>query len=127
MKRTKLAERQLPRYTRGEERMNMITHIVGGGIAVLAAAACVIKTAVGVDPLAIVCAAVYSLALVGVYAMSSIYHGLRPGMGKKVMQVLDHCTIYFLIAGTYTVLSLSALRQVSPVLVKFLVNCRPIL
>ena len=39
---------------------------------------------------------------------------LLPNMGKKVMQVLDHCTIYFLIAGTYTVIVLSAIRPVNP-------------
>jgi hemolysin III len=35
-------------------------------------------------------------------------------MGKKVMQVLDHCTIYFLIGGTYTPILLSSIRKVSP-------------
>ena len=42
--------------------------------------------------------------------MSSIYHGMRPGTGKKVLQVLDHCAIYLLIAGTYTAYCLTALR-----------------
>jgi hemolysin III len=46
--------------------------------------------------------------------MSSVYHGLRPGTGKKVLQVLDHCTIYFLIAGTYTPILFTAIREVSP-------------
>ena len=48
--------------------------------------------------------------------MSSVYHGLRPGTGKKVMQVLDHCTIYFLIAGSYTPVLLVAMRPKYPVL-----------
>ena len=48
--------------------------------------------------------------------MSSVYHGLRPGMGKKVMQVLDHCTIYFLIAGSYTPILLVPMRAKYPVL-----------
>ena len=47
--------------------------------------------------------------------MSSVYHGLRDGMGKRVLQVLDHCTIYVLIAGTYTPLLLSAMRPIDPV------------
>ena len=54
--------------------------------------------------------------MIALYTMSSVYHGLKPGMAKKVMQVLDHCTIYFLIAGTYTVLSLSAIRPLFPAL-----------
>ena len=52
--------------------------------------------------------------MISLYAVSSIYHGLKPGMGKKVMQVIDHCTIYFLIAGTYTPIVLSALRPAFP-------------
>ena len=48
------------------------------------------------------------------FTISSVYHGLKPTLGKKVMQVIDHCTIYFLIAGTYTPLVLSALRPVYP-------------
>ena len=52
--------------------------------------------------------------MIALYCVSSIYHGLRPGMGKKVMQVIDHCTIYFLIAGTYTVMALSAIRPTYP-------------
>lgn len=114
MKRTRLSERQLPRYSHGEELMNMITHIAGAGIAVLALAACVIKAALSGDPLAVACAVVYGTAMVGVYTMSSVYHGLRPGTGKKVMQVIDHCAIYFLIAGTYTPIVLCALRPVFP-------------
>ena len=115
-KRIKLADRQLPDYTRGEEVMNMVTHIVGGGIGVLVLVLCVVKAALKGNVYGVVGSAIYGGSMVALYAMSSIYHGLRPSMGKKVLQVLDHCTIYFLIAGTYTVLSLSALRQVSPLL-----------
>lgn len=115
-KRIKLADRLLPDYTRGEEIMNMVTHIVGGGIGVLVLVLCVVKAAINHNVYGVVGSGIYGGSMVALYAMSSIYHGLCPGMGKKVLQVLDHCTIYFLIAGTYTVLSLSALRQVSPVL-----------
>ena len=52
--------------------------------------------------------------MIALYSVSSVYHGLKPGMGKKVMQVIDHCTIYFLICGTYTVIALSAIRPVYP-------------
>ncbi len=115
-KRIKLADRLLPDYTKGEEIMNMVTHIVGGGIGVLVLVLCVVKAAMNDNVYGVVGSSIYGGSMVALYAMSSIYHGLRPGMGKKVLQVLDHCTIYFLIAGTYTVLSLSALRRVSPTL-----------
>jgi hemolysin III len=113
-KRTKLRDRSLPDYTKGEEVMNMVTHIVGGSIGVLVLVLCVVKAALKGNVYGVVGASIYGGSMVVLYAMSSIYHGLRPGMGKKVLQVLDHCTIYFLIAGTYTVLSLSALRPVNP-------------
>ncbi len=54
--------------------------------------------------------------MIALYAMSSVYHGLRPGFAKKVLQVIDHCTIYFLIAGTYTPIVLVAVRPIAPAL-----------
>ena len=116
MKRTKLADRKLPDYTRGEERMNMITHIVGGVIGIIALTLCVIRAALHDNVYGIVTSAVYGTTMIAMFTISSVYHGLAPGMGKKVMQVIDHCTIYFLIAGTYTVIVLSAIRPVYPVL-----------
>ena len=115
-KRTKLCDRLLPNYTRAEEIMNMVTHIVGGGLGILALALCVIRAAIHANPWGVVGSAIYGVSMIALYTMSSVYHGMRPGTGKKVMQVLDHCTIYFLIAGTYSVIALSALRPVNPVL-----------
>ena len=114
MKRTKLADRLLPNYTRGEEIMNTVTHIVGGVIGLVALVMCVVFAALHKNIYGIVCSAVYGVCMIALYSVSSVYHGLRPGMGKKVMQVIDHCTIYFLIAGTYTVMALSAIRPAYP-------------
>ncbi len=113
MKRTKLSDRPLPDYTRGEEIMNMVTHIVGGALGIAVLTLCVIRAAFRGDVYGVVSSAIYGAAMVTVFTISSVYHGLKPNMGKKVMQVIDHCTIYFLIAGTYTVISLSSLRRVS--------------
>ena len=114
MKRTKLADRPLPDYTRGEEIMNMVTHIVGGAMGVLVLILCMIRSAVNDNFCGIVSSAVYGTSMITMYTISSVYHGLKPTLSKKVMQVIDHCTIYFLIAGTYTVILLSALRPVYP-------------
>lgn len=114
MKRTKLSDRVLPDYTRGEEIMNMVTHIVGGSLGVAALVLCVVRAALNGDWLDITGAAVYGASIITLYTISSVYHGLPSGMGKKVMQVIDHCTIYFLIAGSYTPVVLSALRPVYP-------------
>lgn len=116
MKRTRLSDRQLPDYTKGEELMNMITHIAGGALGIVALTLCVIRAAVHGNVYGVVTSAIYGATMILMFTISSVYHGLRPNMGKKVMQVIDHCTIYFLIAGTYTVIVLSAFRPVYPAL-----------
>ena len=114
MKRTKLSHRRLPDYSRGEEIMNMVTHIAGGALGIAALTLCVIRAALRGNVYGVVNSAIYGASLVTMYTISSVYHGLKPSLGKKVMQVIDHCTIYFLIAGTYTVIVLSALRPAYP-------------
>ena len=114
MKRTKLSDRKLPNYTKGEEIMNMVTHIVGGGLGVIGLILMVVRAALTDNTWGIVTSAIYGTSIITMFTISSVYHGLRPNMGKRVMQVIDHCTIYFLIAGTYTVIVLSALRPVYP-------------
>ena len=116
MKRTRLADRLLPDYTRGEEIMNMVTHIVGGAIGIVALTLCVIRAALHGNVYGIVTSAVYGTTMITMFTISSVYHGLKPNLGKKVMQVIDHCTIYFLIAGTYSAVVLSAIRPLYPVL-----------
>jgi hemolysin III len=51
--------------------------------------------------------------MIMLYTVSSVYHGLRMNMGKRVMQVIDHCTIFLLIAGTYTPVALCPIREYS--------------
>lgn len=116
MKRLKLSQRILPNYTKGEEIMNTVTHIVGGGLAIIMTILCLTKSILYGDPWDILGCAVYGFSMILLYSMSSIYHGLHTGTGKKVLQVLDHCTIYLLISGTYTPLLLSAVRPAYPVL-----------
>ena len=113
--RTKLADRKLPRYTRGEEIFNMVSHIVGAALGVAALVLCVVVSALKGSAIAVVSSSIYGAGLVMLYTMSSVYHGLRCEMGKKVMQVIDHCTIYFLIAGTYTPILLCGIMRVDKV------------
>ena len=116
MKRIKLSDRQLPDYTKGEEIMNMVTHIVGGALGVLVLVLCTIRAICRGSTLSIVGCVLYGVSIVALYTISSVYHGLRPGMAKKVLQVIDHCTIYFLIAGTYTPILLSVFVPVYPLI-----------
>lgn len=114
-RRTKLRDRSLPSYTKGEELFNMISHIVGGAIGIAALVLCVVRSAVRHNGYGLAGSIVYGVSMIVLYTMSSVYHGLKPGNGKRVMQVLDHCTIYLLIAGTYTPILLSAMRPIDPV------------
>ena len=111
MKRIPLRQRKLPVYTKGEEITNMVTHIAGGAVGIFVLLAGLILAQ---GALAKTVMAIYGVSMICLYTMSSVYHGLRPSTGKRVMQVMDHCTIYFLIAGTYTPIALIALRPVYP-------------
>ena len=112
MKRTKLRDRILPKYTKGEEIFNMTSHIVGGALGIVALVLCVVFAAVHGNGYGVVSGAIYGVTMIILYTMSSIYHGLNPKRkAKKVFQVLDHCSIYLLIAGSYTPFALCTLRE----------------
>ena len=89
--------------------------VVGGGLAVVMLVLCVVRASVHHNPWAVVSSAIYGLSMICVYTISSVYHGLRPPRAKKVLQILDHCTIYFLIFGSYLPILLCSIRPVSPV------------
>ena len=116
MKRIKLADRKLPDYTKGEEIMNMVTHIVGGALGIVVLVLCLFRSNCQGVTLRVIGCAIYGVSIVALYTISSVYHGLLPGTAKKVLQVIDHCTIYFLIAGTYTPILLSAFVPVYPLI-----------
>lgn len=113
MTRTKLCDRQLPSYTLGEEIVNTASHAIGALLGIAALVICVVYSASRQDVWAVVSSAIYGSSLVMLYSMSSVYHALKPSMAKKVMQVIDHCTIYFLIAGTYTPIVLCSVRKLN--------------
>ncbi len=104
----------LPPYSRREEILNMTTHILGGAFGIIALLFCVVKSIFEGTIWAVVGSSVYGASIILLFTMSSIYHGLIPVKAKKVFRVIDHCTIYLLIAGTYTPIVLVSLRTVSP-------------
>ncbi|MBQ2614343.1 MAG: hemolysin III family protein [Clostridia bacterium] len=110
-KRQTLKERALPVYTRGEEIFNMVTHITGGAWGIAYLVLCVIMAAIHRNPMGVVASAIYGASVIILFTMSSIYHGVKPSTAKKVLQIIDHCTIYLMIAGTYTPIALCAVRS----------------
>lgn len=112
MKRTKLKDRVLPKYSKGEEIFNMVSHIVGGGLGVIALVLCIIFAAVHRNVYGVVSSTIFGITIIVLYTMSSIYHGLNAELkAKKVLQVIDHCSIFLLIAGSYTPFALCTLRE----------------
>lgn len=102
--------KELPAYTKGEELFNAISHIVGGGFGIIALVLGLIVACNESDVYGIVSMAIYGVSMILLYTMSSIYHFLRRNRAKKVFRIFDHCTIYLLIAGTYTPYCLVTLR-----------------
>jgi len=120
MTRTALKDRKLPSYTKGEEIFNMVSHIVGGALGVAALALCVVFSFLQNENVAfkVVGSFIYGFSIVLLYTVSSVYHGITPkaDIAKKVMQVIDHCMIFILIAGTYTPITLGAMLETNPAL-----------
>lgn len=100
----------LPQYTLGEELMNAITHGVGAVLGVVALVLCVVKSAIAGNAFGVAAGAIYGGTLIILYTMSCLYHALKVNRAKKVFQTFDHCSIFLLIAGTYTPITLVAMR-----------------
>lgn len=91
------------------ERFNSITHTVGAALAALGGVLLVFLAARSGDGWKVVSFSIYAATLFGLYLVSSLYHSVR-GRAKAVLQRIDHCAIYLLIAGTYTPFTLVSLR-----------------
>ena len=90
----------------------MTSHIVGGALGIVALILCVVFAAIHHNGYGVVSGAIYGVTMILLYTMSSIYHGLKPErFSKKVFQVLDHCSIFLLIAGSYTPFCLCTFRE----------------
>ncbi len=111
MKRTKLKDRILPKYSRGEEIFNMASHIAGGGLGIAIAVISIVKAFLNHDAYQITGAFIYGFSMILLYTMSSLYHGITNSTAKKVFQIIDHCSIFILIAGTYSPIALSSIRE----------------
>lgn len=93
-----------------EEFWNAATHGTGAMLALAGAAALIVAAALRGDPWRIVAVAVYGATLVLLYVASTLYHASRTPQRKARLRVLDHASIYLLIAGTYTPFTLLPLR-----------------
>lgn len=98
------------RYSPREELANALTHGAGALLSLAAGVALTLLAGGTADPWRIAGAAVFSVALVLLYTASTVYHGAPGGPAKFRLEILDHCMIFVLIAGTYTPFTLVSLR-----------------
>ncbi len=85
-----------------EELANTITHGFGLFLSVIGFAVLVVLAGLNGDRLSMIGCVVYGLSLVILYTASTMYHSATLPRYKKTLQILDHCCIYLLIAGSYT-------------------------
>jgi hemolysin III len=97
----------LPEYSRLEELLNSLSHALGAGLAVFGIVMLLLRAQ---GALAVTSAAIFGAMLIALYTNSSLYHGVKVSKAKKYMQIVDHCTIFLLIAGTYTPYTLITLK-----------------
>lgn len=94
----------------------MVSHIVGAAFSVPILVLCVIRGAAEYGAAGVLTGLAFSISMLALYVISAIYHGLSKDVkAKKVMQIIDHCSIFLLIAGSYTPVTLIALMKVEPV------------
>lgn len=113
-KRIKLADRVLPEYTKGEEIFNMVSHIVGAVLGIVTIVLASIFATINSVKLGVISGVIMGVTLLILYTISSIYHGLSPKLtAKKVFQIIDHCSIFLLIAGCATPFALCVFMKES--------------
>lgn len=88
--------------SKAEEIANFVSHTAGAGLAILGFIMLIIRASWYNNISALISYIIFSLGLMVLYTMSSIYHGLKPSKAKNVFEILDHSSIYFLIAASYT-------------------------
>jgi len=108
----------IPNYTLGEELISSISHGVGAALGIAGLVLSIIASARSGQYVAwkVVSCSIFGFNVILLYLMSCLYHSLKVNRAKRVFRVFDHCTIFLLIAGTYTPYTLVSLREVSPVI-----------
>lgn len=110
---TSITKKNLYGYTKGEEIFNWVSHTVGAGLGIAALVLMIVFAAIGKgSALDIVGVCIFGSTLIILYTISTLYHALTNEKAKKVFKVLDHCSIYVLIAGTFTPICFSLINTV---------------
>lgn len=98
-------------YSIGHEIANAVTHGIGGGLSIAGLSILLTVAVLYGDVWHIVSSAIYGATLILLYLASTLYHGIYHSATKRIFKVIDHASIYLLIAGTYTPFTLVSLRE----------------
>jgi len=99
-------------YTVGEEIFNSVTHGIGAIFSIVALCLMVTFSALnGGTAIDIISFSIYGASLIILYTMSTLYHAITNEKAKKVLRIIDHSSVYLLIAGSYTPFALSILKN----------------
>ena len=121
---SKLDEIKLVDYSRKEDWVNSITHILGAVFALAVIFLCVMRGVTLGRGNYIVISLIYGLSMLAVFVCSSVYHGLKPSNAKRFMRVLDHSMINFMIVGSITPYMVLAVAPIKPLLAwTLLIGC----
>ncbi len=101
---------KLREQTRSEEIVNAILHGIGAGLSIAALVVLIIYASIHGDIWHLVSFSIYGATLIILYLASTLYHSFPKGKWKNILHVVDHSSIFLLIAGTYTPVTLTAMR-----------------
>lgn len=93
---------KLKKYTLGEEIFSSVSHGVGALLAIAATVLVIVVAALNNNVMGVVGGSIYGGTMIVLYTMSTLYHSITNKTAKKVFRIIDHCSIFLLIAGTYT-------------------------
>lgn len=106
----KKERRKVNNQSTGEEIANAISHGIGAGLGIAGTVVAIVTAAIHRGPMEVVAVSLYGASLIILYLISTLYHSITAYGGKRVFQILDHCTIFLLIFGTYIPVCLSLIK-----------------
>lgn len=98
------------RYTLGEEIFNSVSHGIGALLSIAGTVLVIVFAAINRGAMEVVAGSIFGASLIILYTMSTLYHAITNPTAKLVFQILDHNTIFLLIAGTYTPYTLCCIK-----------------
>ena len=102
----------IKRYSPTEEKINIISHAIGFNLSIVALVLLVRHAILHGDVRHIVSFSIFGASLIILYAASTFYHSAKKPELRKRMKIIDHASIFVLIAGTYTPFTLVTLNGI---------------